>query len=53
MADLLPIGATREARAALERVPLWFHTFSLDGGACTRPGSRATIATGSPSCPTI
>jgi SAM-dependent methyltransferase len=32
IADLLPIAARREqARAALERVPLWFHTFSLGG----------------------
>ena len=39
MADLLPIGADEEtARAALERVPLWFHTFSLDGGALYTPG---------------
>jgi tRNA (mo5U34)-methyltransferase len=34
VADLLPIDARwEEARAALERVPLWFHTFSLNGGA--------------------
>jgi tRNA (mo5U34)-methyltransferase len=39
VADLLPIGADEEiARAALERVPLWFHTFSLDGGALYTPG---------------
>ena len=39
MADLLPIGADEEtARAALERVPLWFHTFSLDGGSLYTPG---------------
>lgn len=39
MADLLPIGADEgAARAALERVPLWFHTFSLDGGALYTPG---------------
>ena len=39
MADLLPIGADEEtAHAALERVPLWFHTFSLDGGALYTPG---------------
>ena len=32
VADLLPIDARwHEARAALERVPLWFHTFSLNG----------------------
>ena len=31
VADLLPIEASPDAaRAALERVPLWFHTFSLD-----------------------
>src|SRR5688500_17828017 len=30
VADLLPIDASPdEARAALERVPLWFHTFLL------------------------
>jgi len=39
VADLLPIGADEEtARAALESVPLWFHTFSLDGGAMYTPG---------------
>jgi tRNA (mo5U34)-methyltransferase len=33
VADLLPIGASeQQARETLERVPLWFHTFSLDGG---------------------
>ncbi len=32
MADLIPIEADPEiARAVLDRVPLWFHTFSLDG----------------------
>ncbi len=32
MGDLIPIGADPEiARAVLDRVPLWFHTFSLDG----------------------
>jgi tRNA (mo5U34)-methyltransferase len=31
VADLLPIGADpHAARAVLDRVPLWFHTFSLD-----------------------
>ena len=31
VADLLPIDADPDAaRAALDRVPLWFHTFSLD-----------------------
>ena len=39
VADLLPIGADGEAaRAALESVPLWFHTFSLDGRAIYTPG---------------
>lgn len=32
MADLIPIKADPEiARAVRDRVPLWFHTFSLDG----------------------
>lgn len=32
MADLLPIDADpAQARAAVDRVPLWFHTFSVDG----------------------
>jgi len=31
VADLIPIEADPEiARAVLDRVPLWFHTFSLD-----------------------
>jgi tRNA (mo5U34)-methyltransferase len=39
VADLLPIGAEEErARAALERVPLWFHTFCLDQGSIYTPG---------------
>ncbi len=39
VADLLPIGADEEtARAALESVPLWFHTFSLDQGTLYTPG---------------
>jgi tRNA (mo5U34)-methyltransferase len=39
VADLLPIGASPEAaRAALDRVPLWFHTFSLDEGSVYTPG---------------
>jgi tRNA (mo5U34)-methyltransferase len=39
VADLLPIGADEgAARAALESVPLWFHTFSLDEGALYTPG---------------
>ena len=34
VADLLPIDASAsEARAALESVPLWFHTFALNGQA--------------------
>ena len=52
VADLLPIGADEAAaRAVLDRVPLWFHTFSLDEGSCTRPGWRATTAIASPSLP--
>ncbi|MCA1700064.1 MAG: hypothetical protein LC790_14635 [Actinobacteria bacterium] len=39
VADLLPIDASREeARAALERVPLWFHTFALNGTGVYTPG---------------
>src|SRR5262249_34079098 len=39
VADLLQIGASAEAaRAALDRVPLWFHTFSLDEGSVYTPG---------------
>jgi SAM-dependent methyltransferase len=39
VADLLPIGARwEEARAVLERVPLWFHTFSLTGRGVYTPG---------------
>jgi SAM-dependent methyltransferase len=39
VADLLPIDARlEEARAALDRVPLWFHTFSLDGAGVYTPG---------------
>jgi tRNA (mo5U34)-methyltransferase len=39
VADLLPIGARREeARAVLGCVPLWFHTFSLDGAGVYTPG---------------
>ena len=31
VADLMPVGADPDAaRAVLDRVPLWFHTFSLD-----------------------
>ena len=39
VADLLPIMASPEAaRAVVEEVPLWFHTFSLDGGRIYTPG---------------
>jgi tRNA (mo5U34)-methyltransferase len=39
VADLMPIDARREeARAVLGRVPLWFHTFSLDGAGVYTPG---------------
>jgi tRNA (mo5U34)-methyltransferase len=39
VADQLPIGASLEAaRAAVDRVPLWFHTFSLDAGEIYTPG---------------
>lgn len=39
VADLLPIAAgPEEARAALERVPLWFHTFALNGDGVYTPG---------------
>ena len=39
VADLLPIDAGwEEASAALERVPLWFHTFSLNGAGVYTPG---------------
>jgi tRNA (mo5U34)-methyltransferase len=39
VADLMPIHARQEeARAALEHVPLWFHTFSLDGAGVYTPG---------------
>jgi tRNA (mo5U34)-methyltransferase len=39
VAELLPIGASAAAgRRVLERVPFWFHTFSLDGGALYTPG---------------
>jgi tRNA (mo5U34)-methyltransferase len=39
VADLLPIGADEEAAyAALEDVPFWFHTFSLNDGAVYTPG---------------
>jgi tRNA (mo5U34)-methyltransferase len=39
VADLLPIDVRWEdARAVLERVPLWFHTFSIDGAGVYTPG---------------
>ncbi|MCD6014320.1 MAG: hypothetical protein K0R88_404 [Solirubrobacterales bacterium] len=39
VADLLPIDADPDrARLAIERVPLWFHTFSLDGGSLYTSG---------------
>lgn len=39
VADLLPIDAGEDAaREVLAQVPLWFHTFSLDGGALYTPG---------------
>jgi tRNA (mo5U34)-methyltransferase len=39
VADQLPIPASPEiARAAVEAVPLWFHTFKLDGAGVYTPG---------------
>ena len=39
VADLLPIEAEPErARLAIAQIPLWFHTFSLDGGSLYTPG---------------
>jgi tRNA (mo5U34)-methyltransferase len=39
VADVMPIDARREeARAALGRVPLWFHTFFLGGAGVYTPG---------------
>ena len=39
VADLLPIDADQaSAREVLNRVPFWFHTFSLDGGTLYTPG---------------
>jgi SAM-dependent methyltransferase len=39
VADLLPIAARpEEARAVLDGVPLWFHTFALDGAGVYTPG---------------
>ena len=53
VADLLPIEADPEAaRAVLDRVPLWFHTFSLErSDQLYTPGVTATTATGSPPFP--
>ena len=42
VADLIPIEADPEiARAVLDRVPLWFHTFSLDGSRALHPRGRS------------
>jgi len=39
VADLLPIGAhDQTARAVLDRIPLWFHTFSLNEGSLYTSG---------------
>ena len=39
VADLLPIEASPTAsREVIERVPFWFHTFSLDGRSTYTPG---------------
>ncbi|MGH2881140.1 MAG: class I SAM-dependent methyltransferase [Solirubrobacteraceae bacterium] len=39
VADLLPIAAGAEqVHAVLEGVPLWFHTFALDGAGVYTPG---------------
>jgi SAM-dependent methyltransferase len=39
VADLLPVSAEpEEARAVLNRVPLWFHTFALNGSGIYTPG---------------
>jgi tRNA (mo5U34)-methyltransferase len=39
VADLLPIAVSeQQARETLEQVPLWFHTFNLDGGSLYTPG---------------
>jgi hypothetical protein len=38
VADVMPIASGREeARAVLERVPLWFHAFSLNGAGVYTP----------------
>jgi tRNA (mo5U34)-methyltransferase len=39
VADLLPIDAgSQRAKATVDSVPLWFHTFSLDGHGIYTPG---------------
>jgi tRNA (mo5U34)-methyltransferase len=39
VADLLPIGVDPgRAQATVDSVPLWFHTFCLDGGGVYTPG---------------
>ena len=39
VANLLPIGADPDAaQRVLDEVPLWFHTFALDGAALYTPG---------------
>ena len=39
VADLVPIDVSQaQAHAALERVPLWFHTFCLNGSGVYTPG---------------
>jgi hypothetical protein len=48
VADVMPIDSGREeARAVLERVPLWFHTFSLNGAGIYTPASHGITATAS------
>ena len=49
VADLLPIEVDPVlARATVETVPFWFHTFALNRAeGSTRPAPRATIATAS------
>jgi hypothetical protein len=50
VADLLPMEVDPEvARATVEEVPFWFHTFARNRAerASTRPAPRATTATAS------
>jgi hypothetical protein len=48
VADVMPIDSGREeVRAVLERVPLWFHTFSLKGAGIYTPASHGITATAS------